>query len=61
MVVPCTPAATSTEQAALKCLCLAITSLDPTGPAASDGWGRWNAALNAFDITFDSRLSAGRK
>jgi hypothetical protein len=22
---------------------------------------RWKAALNAFDITFDGRLSAGRK
>jgi putative transposase len=35
-----------TEQAALKCLYMAIMSLD---------------ALNAFDITFAGRLSAGRK
>ena len=24
-------------------------------------WDQWKAALNAFDIPFDGRLSAGRK
>lgn len=46
-----------TEQAALKCVYLALMSLDPTGT----GRQRWNAALNAFEITFDGRLSAGKK
>ena len=50
-----------TEQAALKCLYLAITSLDPTGRGRQRWTNRWKAALNAFDITFDGRLSAGRK
>jgi len=49
-----------TEQAALKCLYLALTSLDPTGKGRSRWSNRWKAALNAFDITFDGRLSAGR-
>jgi putative transposase len=50
-----------TEQAALKCLYLAVTSLDPTGKGRKRWTNRWKAALNAFDITFDGRLSAGRK
>src|SRR5487761_223271 len=50
-----------TEQAALKCHYLAITSLDPTGKGRKRWTNRWKAALNAFDITFDGRLSAGRK
>ena len=49
------------EQAALKCLYLAIRSLDPTGKGRQRWTNRWKAALNAFDITFDGRLSAGRK
>jgi transposase-like protein len=49
-----------TEQAALKCLYLALTSLDPTGKGRKRWTNRWKAALNAFDITFDGRLSAGR-
>jgi putative transposase len=49
------------EQAALKCLYLAIMSLDPTGKGRKRWTSRWKAALNAFDITFDGRLSAGRK
>ena len=49
-----------TEQAALKCLYLAIMSLDPTGKGRQRWTNRWKAALNAFDITFDGRLSAGR-
>jgi putative transposase len=50
-----------TEQAALKCPYLAIMSLDPTGKGRKRWTNRWKAALNAFDITFDGRLSAGRK
>jgi transposase-like protein len=50
-----------TEQAALKCLYLAIMSLDPTGKGRKRWTNRWKAALNAFDITFDGRLSAGGK
>jgi putative transposase len=49
-----------TEQAALKCLYLAVMSLDPTGKGRKRWSNRWKAALNAFDITFDGRLSAGR-
>jgi hypothetical protein len=48
-------------QAAMKCLHLAIMSLDPTGPGRQRRTNRWKAALNASDITFDGRLSAGRK
>jgi putative transposase len=50
-----------TEAAALKCLYLAIMSLDPTGRGRQRWTNRWKAALNAFDITFDGRLSAGRQ
>jgi putative transposase len=49
-----------TEQAALKCVYLAIMSLDPTGKGRKRWSNRWKAALNAFEITFDGRLSAGR-
>ncbi len=49
------------EAAALKCVYLAIMSLDPTG-AGQRRWSiRWKPALNAFDMAFDGRLSAGRK
>ena len=48
-------------ESALKCLYLAIISLDPTGKGRQRWTNRWKAALNAFDITFDGRLSAGRK
>jgi transposase-like protein len=50
-----------TEQAALKHLYLVVISLDPTGQGRQRWSNRWKAALNAFDITFDGRLSAGRK
>ena len=50
-----------TEQAALKCLYLTVMSLDPTGKGRKRWSNRWKAALNAFEITFDGRLSAGRK
>ena len=49
-----------TEQAAMKCLYLAVMSLDPGGTGRKRWSNRWKAALNAFDITFDGRLSAGR-
>ena len=39
------------QQAALKCLYLAIRSLDPTGKGRKRWTNRWKAALNAFDIT----------
>ena len=50
-----------TEAAALKCVYLAIMSLDPKGTARQRWSNRWKAALNAFEITFDGRLPAGRK
>jgi transposase-like protein len=50
-----------TEQSALKILYLTITSLDPTGKGRARWSNRWKAALNAFDITFDGRISAGRR
>ncbi len=36
-------------------------ALDPTGRGRQRWTNRWKAALNAFEITFDERLSAGRK
>jgi transposase-like protein len=47
-----------TEAAALKCVYLTIMSLDPTGKGQQRWSNRWKAALNAFEITFDGRLSA---
>jgi transposase-like protein len=49
-----------TEQAALKCVYMAVMSLDPTGTGRKRWMTRWKAALNAFEITFEGRLSAGR-
>ncbi|WP_033826223.1 IS256 family transposase [Kitasatospora sp. MBT63] len=49
------------EQAALKCVYMAIMSLDPTGAGRNRWTTRWKAALNAFEIAFDGRLSAGRR
>ncbi|MFD7656808.1 IS256 family transposase [Actinosynnema sp. NPDC059797] len=49
------------DQAALKCVYLAIMSLDPTGTGRKRWTVRWKAALNAFEIAFDGRLAAGRK
>jgi putative transposase len=48
------------EQSALKVLYLAICSLDPTGRGKTRWTNRWKAALNAFDIAFDGRVTAGR-
>lgn len=44
-----------TEQAALKCLYLAIRSLDPTGSGRREWMISWKPALNAFAITFEGR------
>nr|BFE56436.1 hypothetical protein GCM10020063_009620 [Dactylosporangium thailandense] len=48
------------EQAALKCVYLAVMALDPTGAGRRRWITRWKAALNAFDLAFDGRLTAGR-
>ena len=48
------------QQAALKHPYLTVVSLDPTGRGRRRWTNRWKAALNAFDITFDGRLSAAR-
>jgi transposase-like protein len=50
-----------TEQAALKCVYLAIMSLDPTGKGRQRWMNRWKAPLNAFEIAFPGRLTPGRK
>ena len=50
-----------TEQAALKCVYMAIMNLDPTGADQRRWMMRWKPGLNAFDIAFDGRLSAGRR
>jgi putative transposase len=49
------------EQAALKCVYLAIMGLDPTGQGRRRWMIRWKPALSAFDMTFEGRLAAGRK
>jgi putative transposase len=49
------------EAATLKCVYMAIMSLDPTGTGRRRWSMRWKPALNASDIVFDGRLSAGRK
>jgi putative transposase len=46
-----------TEQAAMKCLYLAVRSLDPTGRGQQRWSNRWKPALNAFAITFEGRLA----
>lgn len=48
------------EQAALKCVYLAVMALDPTGQGRRRWAIRWKPALNAFDLAFDGRLTAGR-
>ncbi|MFF4035968.1 IS256 family transposase [Streptomyces sviceus] len=49
------------EQSALKCVYMAIMSLDPTGRGQARWTMRWKTALNAFDITFEGRLSTARQ
>lgn len=45
-----------TEQAALKCVYLAVMSLDPTGTARRRWSNRWKPALNAFTVAFPDRI-----
>ena len=45
-----------TETAALKCVYLAVMSLDPTGQGRQRWMNRWNPALNAFTIAFPGRI-----
>ena len=49
------------EQAALKCVYMAVRSLDPTGTGRKRWTMRWKDALQAFDIAFDGRLSIGHR
>jgi putative transposase len=46
-----------TEQAALKCVYLAVRSLDPTGRGRKRWVTRWKPALNAFALTFEDRIN----
>ena len=49
------------EQAALKCVYLALMSLDPTGRGRQRWSNRWKGALNAFTIAFPDRIMMGTK
>ncbi len=44
------------EQAALKCVYMAIMSLDPTGKGRQRWSNRWKPALNAFAVAFPGRI-----
>jgi putative transposase len=44
------------ETAALKCIYLALMSLDPTGAGRRRWTMRWKAPLNAFQVAFEGRL-----
>jgi len=44
----------------MKVLYLTVISLDPTGRGRKRWSNRWKSALNAFEITFDGRLSNPR-
>ncbi len=44
------------ETAALKCVYLAVLSLDPTGRGRQRWSNRWKGALNAFTIAFPDRI-----
>ncbi|MET7593289.1 transposase [Streptomyces sp. NPDC005529] len=46
-----------TEAAALKCIYMALMSLDPTGKGRKRWTMRWKAPLNAFQIAFEGRLT----
>ncbi len=48
------------ENAALRCVYLTVMSLDPTGAGSKRWTTRWKRALQAFDITFDGRLTSNR-
>jgi transposase-like protein len=45
------------ESAALKCVFMALMSLDPTGKGRKRWTMRWKAPLNAFQIAFEGRLT----
>jgi transposase-like protein len=45
------------EIAALKCVYMALMSLDPTGKGRKRWTMRWKAPLNAFQIAFEGRLT----
>lgn len=45
-----------TEAAAMKCVYLAVMSLDPTGRGRQRWTNRWKPALNAFTIAFPGRI-----
>ncbi|SIN35855.1 Transposase (or an inactivated derivative) [Micromonospora cremea] len=45
------------EQAALKCVYMALMSLDPTGAGRRRWTMRWKAPLNVFQIAFEGRLT----
>jgi transposase-like protein len=45
------------EAAALKCVYMALMSLDPTGDGRRRWTMRWKAPLNAFQIAFEGRLT----
>ncbi|MDQ0780094.1 hypothetical protein QF026_008560 [Streptomyces aurantiacus] len=45
------------EAAALKCVYMALMSLDPTGKGRRRWTMRWKAPLNAFQIAFEGRLT----
>jgi transposase-like protein len=45
-----------TETAAMKCVYLAVMSLDPTGTGRKRWMNRWKPALNAFTIEFPGRI-----
>lgn len=45
------------EAAALKCIYMALMSLDPTGKGRKRWTMRWKAPLNAFQIAFKGRLT----
>jgi transposase-like protein len=49
------------EQAALKCVYLALMALDPKGTGRAKWSARWKKALNAFDLAFDGRLTVTRR
>ncbi|MDH6626446.1 hypothetical protein M2271_004263 [Streptomyces sp. LBL] len=44
------------EAAAMKCVYMALMSLDPTGKGRKRWTMRWKAPLNAFQIAFEGRL-----
>ena len=51
---------TNVDQAALKCVYLAIMSIDPTGKGRKRWVSRWKAPLNAFELAFPGRLITSR-